>query len=94
MKLLETPEMENSSEKEVAFNDKLEVLPGFSHYDPVTAIKRFFISPFDHTRQNLCLQTMESSGFKFVHLRKVIESEWDSPESVQASTSDYVQSII
>ncbi len=39
---------------------------------------------------------MDSSedGFKFVHLRSVKESEWDSPELVQAYKSDCVQLII
>ncbi len=39
---------------------------------------------------------MESSedGFNFVHLREIMEPEWDSPELVQASKSDCVQLII
>ncbi len=80
-----------SSENDVVFNDLLEVLPEFSHCDPVTDIKRLFISPVDHSRGYLCLQTMESSedGLNFVHLRELMEPERDSPELVQASKSDW-----
>ncbi len=39
-----------SSKNEVVLNDIQEVLPGFSHYDPVTDISRLFISPVDHSR--------------------------------------------
>ncbi len=74
----------------------MEVLPGFSHFDPVADIKCLFISPVDHSRQYLCLETMQSSedGFNFVHLRELMEHEWDSPELVQASKTDCVQLII
>ncbi len=85
-----------SSKNEVEINDVLEVLPEFSPYDQVTDHCHKFIPPVDQLRQNLCLQTMESSegGFKFVHFRSVVESEWDSPELVQAFKSDCVQSMI
>ncbi len=71
-----------SSKNEVVFNDIQEVLPGFSHYDPVTDIKCLFISPVDHSRQYLCLQTMEfpEDGFNFVCLRELMEPEWDSED--------------
>ncbi len=39
-----------SSKNEVVFNDILEVLPGISHYDPVTDIKSLFI--FQSTTQD------------------------------------------
>ncbi len=56
-----------SSKNEVEINDELEVLPGFSPYDPVTDLCQKFILPVDHSRQCLCLQTTKSSedGFKF-----------------------------
>ncbi len=76
-----------SSKNKVEIYDVLEVLPGFSSYDPVADLCCKFVPPVDHSRQYLCLQTMKSSEdcFKFVHLTSVIESEWDTPELAQAS---------
>ncbi len=55
----------------------LELLPGFSPYDPVTDLYPCFISQVDHSRKYLFLQTMKSldDSFDFVHLRSLIEPE-------------------
>ncbi len=71
-----------SSKNEVKINDVLEALPGVSPYDPVTGHQNKFIPLVDQLRQHLCLQTrkIQKMVSKFVHLRSVIGSEWDSPE--------------
>ncbi len=69
-----------SSKSKVEANGTFEILPGFSPHDPVTDFGYCFISPCDHSRWYLFHQTMKLSddGFEFVHLKRIIEPEWDS----------------